>query len=86
MACSSSCLTPGAHETWGACVRAKNLKTAVSIPGKDYDRSGQKAWDRRIDSYKAARAEGIQPASTRASDIQTAVKTSDATGTAFVAS
>lgn len=85
MACSSGCLTPGAHKTWGECVRDKNLKSAVSIPGKDYDRSGQKAWDRRIDSYKQARSEGIQPASTRASDIKAAVQQSDATGTAFKA-
>lgn len=85
MACSSGCLTPGAHKTWGECVRGKNLKSAVSIPGKDYDRSGQKAWDRRIDSYKQARSEGIQPASTKSSDIAAAVKTSDATGTAYQA-
>lgn len=85
MACSSSCPTPGAHDTWGACVRAKNLKSAVSVPGKDYDRSGQRAWDRRIDTYKQARSEGIQPASTRASDIKAAISHSDKTGTAFVA-
>ena len=84
MACSSSCLTQD-HESWGACVRSKNLKSAVSIPGKDYDRSGQKSWDRRIDSYKQARSEGIQPASTKSSDIAAAVKTSDATGTAYKA-
>lgn len=38
MACSTGCTT-GPHESWGACVRSKNLKSAVSIPGKDYDRS-----------------------------------------------
>lgn len=85
MTCSSSCPTPGAHETWGACVRSKNLKSAVSIPGKDYDRAKQSRWDKRIDAYKSARAEGIQPASTRASDIQAAVETSDALGSAYQA-
>lgn len=86
MACSSGCLTPGAHKSWGECVRDKNLKSAVSIPGKGYDRAVQSRWDKRIDAYKQARSEGIQPQSTRASDIQAAVKTSDAQGSAFIAS
>ena len=85
MACTTGCPNPGTHESWGACLRSKNLKTAVSIPGKDYDRSNQKAWDRRIDSYKRARSEGIQPAGTSARQIEHAVKTSDALGTAYQA-
>ena len=85
MPCSSGCLTKD-HRSFGECLRSKNLKTAVSIPGKDYDRSGQRDWDKRIDSYKAARAEGIQPSGTSKSQIDAAVRTSDATGTAFVAS
>lgn len=82
MACSSSCFTQD-HKSYGECLRSKNLKTAVSIPGKDYDRSHQPAWDKRINAYKQARSEGIQPASTRASDIKAAVQQSDATGTAY---
>ncbi len=82
MACSSSCYTQD-HASYGECLRSKNLKTAVSIPGKDYDRSVQSSWDRRIDSYKSARADGIQPASTKSSDIDHAIRHSDATGTAF---
>lgn len=85
MACSSSCPTQD-HESWGACVRAKNLKSAVSIPGKGYDRAVQSQWDKRIDSYKQARAEGIQPQSTRSADIKKAVAVSDATGSAYQAS
>jgi hypothetical protein len=84
MACTSSCFTQD-HASYGECLRSKNLKTAVSIPGKDYDRSGQPAWDKRIDTYKQARSEGIQPASTRASDIKAAISHSDKTGTAYVA-
>lgn len=84
MACSTSCPT-GDHETFGACLRAKNLKTAVSIPGNNWDRSVQSLWDRRIDSYKQARSEGIQPSSTRSSDIAAAVKESDASGSAYQA-
>lgn len=85
MACSSNCTT-GPHETFGACLRAKNLKTAVSIPGNGYDRSAQAKWDKRIDSYKSAREQGIQPMSTKSADISQAVRASDATGSAFVAS
>ena len=84
MACSSSCYTKD-HQSYGECLRAKNLKTAVSIPGKDYDRSHQPAWDKRIDAYKQARSEGIQPRSTKASDIRAAISHSDKTGTAFQA-
>lgn len=56
---------------------------ANSASGLDY--TEQKAWDKRINAYKQARSEGIQPASTRASDIKAAVQQSDATGTAFKA-
>lgn len=85
MACSSSCLTRD-HQSWGDCVRSKGIKTHVETPGTGYDPAKNKAWDRRIDSYRAARAEGIQPAGTSKSQIDAAVRTSDATGTAFVAS
>lgn len=85
MPCSTGCPTQD-HESWGACLRAKSLRTAVSIPGLDWDRSRQKDWDKRIDSYREARDQGIQPASSRSSDIDTAVKVSDATGTAYRAS
>ena len=82
MACSSSCSTRD-HQSWGDCVRSKGIKTQVETPGTGYDPAKNKAWDKRIDAYKDARAEGIQPASSKAADIQAAVRHSDATGTAF---
>lgn len=79
MACSSSCRTQD-HESWGACVRAKNLRTpALGVEML----SVQKAADKTLDDYAKARKNGIQPASTRARDVQTAVRISDMTGTAF---
>ena len=45
--CSSSCPTPGAHESYGECLRSKNLNAAVSIPGNGWDRSVQKDWVNR---------------------------------------
>lgn len=81
MACSSSCRTQD-HESWGACVRAKNLRT-TALPGEAL--STQKSADKTLDEYAKARSYGIQPKSTRAHDVRAAVQLSDITGTAFQA-
>jgi hypothetical protein len=83
MACSSGCPTPGVHQSWGECVRGKALKHAVSVPANGHDRSAQKAWDSELDLYRSARAQGIQPSSTKRPAIERALKISDKTGTAF---
>lgn len=46
----------------------------------------QKKWDGELNAYRAARAQGIQPKSTRMVDIQAAVEISNKTGKAFDAS
>ena len=79
MACTSSCRTQD-HPTYGACLRAKNLRT-FALPVEAL--ATQKAADKTLDDYAKARSYGIQPASTRAHDVQAAVRISDATGTAF---
>lgn len=84
MACTSSCRTQD-HESWGACVRAKNLKIEGCESHKGKDRTRQKKADKALDAYASARKQGIQPKSTRPHDIQTAVRKSDETGTAFQA-
>ena len=81
MACRSGCPTQD-HKSWGECARAASLKVAYCGIGGG-DATKQKKWDRELDSYKAARAQGIQPRSTKKRDIETAVKVSDMTGTAF---
>ena len=79
MACSSSCRTQD-HESWGACVRAKNLRTpALSVDML----TTQKAADKTLDDYAKARSYGIQPKSTRTHDVQTALRASEITGNAF---
>lgn len=79
MACSSGCRTQD-HESWGACIRSKNLRT----PALDVEMlSTQKAADKTLDDYAKARSYGIQPASTRAHDVQAAIRASETTGTAF---
>jgi hypothetical protein len=84
MTCSSSCPTRD-HETFGECLRSKNIQANVAVPGTGYDPARNKRWDSRIDSYKEARSHGVQPAGTKRSQIDAAVKASDATGEAFVA-
>lgn len=79
MACSSSCRTQD-HPTYGACLRAKNLRTNA-LDGESL--VTQKAADKTLDNYAKARKYGIQPASTRAHDVTAAIRISEKTGTAF---
>lgn len=43
----------------------------------------QKQWDKELSDYKAARAQGIQPDSTRTKDIRKAVEISNKYGKAY---
>ena len=60
-------------------------RIAYSDSANNRDYTAQKKWDAELDSYRAARAEGIQPASTRTPDIEAAKRISDQTGQAFQA-
>jgi hypothetical protein len=84
MACASTCQTKD-HETFGACLRAKNIKTAYMQEWKGKDATAQKRADKNLDAYEAARKNGIQPSSTRPADVQRAIRISDKTGKAFQA-
>lgn len=84
MACSSSCATQD-HNSFGECVRSKGVRTAYCQSWKGSDATLQKKGDKELDDYAAARKEGIQPASTKRHDIDTAKKASDLTGEAFQA-
>jgi len=79
MACSSSCRTKD-HSSYGACLRAKNLRTNALDPEI---LGAQKAADKTLDSYAQARKYGIQPASTRPHDVQAAIQVSEITGSAY---
>jgi hypothetical protein len=52
--------------------------------GNDYTR--EKTWQKDLDAYRAARKEGIQPASTNRQSVEDAKIMSDLTGKAFDAS
>lgn len=77
MACSSSCPTQD-HTTYGECMRSKNIHAADVA----YAAANQKH-TKELTSYQAARKQGIQPRSTRARDIDAAVRISEQTGTAY---
>lgn len=77
MSCTSTCQTRD-HESYGACLRAKNVRVA----DVGYTHLNKKA-TKELDSYAKARKEGIQPKSTRSKDIERAVRISDKTGTAY---
>lgn len=81
MPCTSSCRTQD-HESWGACVRAKNLRTQA-LPGEAA--AVQKKADKTLDDYAKARSYGIQPRSTRTADVQTAIRASEQAGSPFQA-
>lgn len=76
--CSSGCPTPGQHESFGACLRAKRLQ--IENPeARKYDQSLNTA----LNNYRDARYAGMQPASTKQKDVENAWRISDAIGTPY---
>lgn len=76
--CSSGCKTQD-HESWGACVRDKGVR--IDPVGLDMTKERQAQSERN--AYRAVRAEGIQPESSKPRDVRAAVEISNATGTAY---
>jgi hypothetical protein len=62
-------------------MRSKSIRLTPNLS----DTNAQKAWDRELDSYEAARSQGVEPAGTTQKKIDEAMKQSDASGVAFVA-
>lgn len=83
MTCRQGCATPGAHRSWGECLRAAN----VHVPQQESQFHGRgyspRVWDAEIRAFKDASAQGIIPASTRMNDIRSAVAASRAADAAF---
>jgi len=82
MACRTGCKTRD-HSSYAECLRAGLPRIAYANSANNMDYSAQKAWDRELDSYREAKAEGLQPASTKQRDIDAAKRISDATGTPY---
>ena len=84
MSCSKGCPSPGSHSSYGACLRDKGtVATGLGHVNPAFARDRQKAWDRELNEYAAARRQGIQPPTTRLADIRTAVAISNETGRAY---
>lgn len=83
--CSSSCTTRD-HQTFGECQRAKGIRIAYCNSASGKDATRQKRWDRELQDYRDARAQGIQPASTTTAGIRQAVELSQRAGKAWDAS
>lgn len=69
------------HKTFGECLRAKGLNYNGCFPTRSNgagrgDATAQKKWDSELQKYRDARAQGIQPATTRTRDIERAERMS----------
>lgn len=83
MRCSSSCPTPGAHSTYGECMRAKGVR--VDTEGMTAARKAQSTYDAGLTAYADAKRQGIQPANTSKAAADAAIIASNETGRAFQA-
>ena len=84
--CTTGCATPGAHSSYGECMRSKGARVAYSNSANNWDYSSQKKWDRDLAAYSDARRQGIQPASTDRAAVDRAVAISNESGKAWDAS
>lgn len=78
MACSSGCPTPGAHRSYGECMRSKGLQVA----GVEAHAVNQNT-NRELNEYVRAREAGLQPDGTRKHQVDAAWKLTDALGTPY---
>lgn len=84
MACTTGCPTQDC-DSYAACLKGKALRVAYCNSAGGMDYTAQKRWDKELSSYKDARAEGLQPSGTKLSQVESARRIADATGTAFKA-
>jgi len=65
--------------------KAKNLQLNAGDARGDVNASGttQKKWNSELETYRSARAQGIQPNSTKRKDIEAAHDASEKLGTAY---
>ena len=69
----------------GECLRNQGIRVAYCNEVGGFDYTSQKRFDANLDDYASARAQGIQPASTKRDDVNDAVILSDVSGKAFEA-
>jgi len=77
------CTCGAGHATFGACLRAKNIRIGYAASARGLDRTREKRWDAELAAYADARRQGIQPDGTRLSQVRQALDISDRTGVAY---
>lgn len=80
--CTSNCVTQD-HASWGDCIRAKGLRIGYCQSAAGRDATAQKRWDAELATYKAARAQGVQPEGTSTAKIRAAMDLSEKHGVPF---
>jgi len=78
VACSSGCPTPGAHKTWGECLRAKSLQVA-DVTAHKFNTSQH----RQIKEYVRAREAGLQPDTVFKRDVDKTWAATEKTGVPY---
>lgn len=71
------------HQTFGACMRAKNIRVSYCQSWKNFDYTRARSNEKELAEYRHAREQGIQPAGTTLQSVRKALDVSDRTGTAF---
>lgn len=84
MACTTGCATKD-HASYADCLRSKRSRVAYCNTAGGQDYTAQKKWDRELEAYRDAKAEGLQPSGTKMHQITAAKAIADATGTAYKA-
>ena len=82
--CTTGCPTQDCP-SYAACLRGKRTKVAYCNSANGFDYTEQKKWDRDLAAYKDARAQGIQPSSTKREAVDRAVAMSNEVGKAWQA-
>ena len=82
MSCATSCPTKD-HATFGECLRSQKQMIGYANSANGMDLTQQKRWDKDLDFYKNARAQGVQPAGTKRVQVERALEISNATGKAY---
>lgn len=78
VSCASSCKTQN-HASYGQCLRAQGVAVmGLESTGNDFTR--QKHWDRELQAYRDAVAEGLNPEGTTYKEIDAAKKAADLAG------
>lgn len=77
--CTSGCRTQD-HASYAECLQSKRVRTDVQQASQSYQ-TGSRFWT-EIKEYREARAQGIQPKSSKLEDIRSAVAASHRSDTA----